>query len=133
MRARGRGQIAITSSLASYGGILGSAAYGASKAAATYLAEAMHLAGVEHGIRVQVIHPGFVQTAMTGHAKSFDMPFLMTPDAAARRICTGLANGGFEIAFPRRLVWPFKIARLLPYSPFLLLMRHVTGRALKGK
>ena len=130
MHARGRGQIAITSSLASYGGIAGSAAYGASKAAVTYLAEALHVVGTPRNVRVQVIHPGFVGTAMTSYDAKFDMPFLMTPEAAARRIADGLACGGFEIVFPRRLAWPFKAARLLPYALFLPLMRRASSRAL---
>ena len=40
---RGRGQIAITSSLAGYGGIPGSMAYGASKAALIYMAEVLRM------------------------------------------------------------------------------------------
>ena len=130
MHSRGRGQIAITSSLASYGGIAGSAAYGASKAAVTYLAEALHVVGTPRNLRVQVIHPGFVGTAMTSYDAKFDMPFLMTPEAAACRIADGFARGGFEIVFPRRLAWPFKAARLLPYALFLPLMRRATSRAL---
>ena len=40
MERRGRGQIALTSSLAGYGGIEGSMAYGSTKAALIYMAEA---------------------------------------------------------------------------------------------
>ena len=130
MRAHGRGQIALTSSLAAYCGIAGSAAYGASKAAVTYLAEASHLVCAPDNIRIQVIHPGFVQTAMTASNAPFDMPFLMDADAAARRICDGLERGGFDIVFPRRLAWTFKAACLLPYAILLPVMRRVTRRAL---
>jgi hypothetical protein len=56
------------------------------------------------------------------------MPFMMSADDAAARICAGLARGGFEIAFPRRLVWPMKLAGLLPYPLWLRVMALATSR-----
>ncbi len=131
MRSRRKGHIAITSSLAGYGGIPGSLAYGASKAALISMAEALRLSVDDDGINVQIINPGFVETAMTAHNNFFEMPFLMTAEAAAQRICDGFEHGGFEITFPRRLAWTFKAARLLPYGLFLPLMKRATRRALK--
>jgi len=131
MRKRRRGQIAITSSLAGYGGIPGSTAYGATKAASINMAEALHLTLDDEGLNVQIVNPGFVATAMTAHNDFFDMPFLMTADEAAKVICSGFKRGGFEITFPRRLAWTFKAARLLPYPLYLPLMKRATRRALK--
>ncbi len=93
MRARGRGQIAINASLAGYGGIPGSTAYGATKAALIYMAEALKLTYAPKGLTVQIINPGFVGTEMTAHNTHFEMPFLMDAERAARIICDGFRAG----------------------------------------
>jgi NAD(P)-dependent dehydrogenase (short-subunit alcohol dehydrogenase family) len=129
MTLRGKGQIAITSSLAGYGGIPGSLAYGSTKAALIYMAEALRLTYQDAGLRIQIVNPGFVRTAMTDHNTSFRMPFIIDADAAARIICDGFERGGFEITFPRRLAYAFKAARLLPYPLFFALMERATRRA----
>lgn len=131
MTRRRKGQIAITSSLAGYGGIPGSLAYGATKSALIYMAEALKLTYERAGLRIQIVNPGFVRTPMTDHNTSFAMPFIMAADAAAAIICDGFERGGFEIAFPRRLAYLFKAARLLPYPLFFRLMDKATRRARK--
>lgn len=128
MTRRGRGQIAMTSSLAGYGGIPGSTGYGATKAALIVMAEALRLTYEERGLTVQIVNPGFVRTPMVGHV-DFEMPFLMEPEEAASIICDGFARAGFEITFPRRLAYAFKFATLLPYPLFLWIMRRATARA----
>ena len=132
MKARGRGQIAITSSLAGYGGIPGSIAYGASKAALIYMAEVLRMTAPA-GLTIQIVNPGFVETPMTAPNKDFDMPFIMSAEQAARIICDGFEKGGFEIAFPKRLAYLFKAARLLPYPLLIPLMRRAAGRARRDK
>ena len=127
MLGRGRGQIAIVASLAGYGGIPGSLAYGAAKSAMITMAEALRLTHADAGLTIQVINPGFVRTAMTA-PNDYPMPFMMSAEAAAARIATGLARGGFEIAFPRRLAWPAKAATLLPYRAWLPLMARASRR-----
>lgn len=128
MMRRGKGQIAVTSSLAGYGGIAGSAAYGATKAALIYLAEALKLTYARNDLTIQIVNPGFVQTEMTDHVK-FKMPFLMSAEQAAGLVCDGFEKGGFEIAFPRRLAYAFKALRLLPYSLYFPLMERAARRA----
>jgi NAD(P)-dependent dehydrogenase (short-subunit alcohol dehydrogenase family) len=128
MERRGGGQIAVTSSLAAYGGVPGSLAYGASKAALIYMAEVLRMTHEPLGLTIQVVNPGFVATPMTAPNADFDMPFIMSAEDAAKIICEGFETGGFEIAFPRRLAWTFKAARLLPYPLFFPLMRRVTRR-----
>ncbi len=125
MKPRGRGQIAINSSLAGYSGIPGSAGYGASKAAVTYLAEALKLTYDRAGLGFQVVTPGFVRTEMTAHA-DFPMPFLMEAEQAATIICDGFERAGFEITFPRRLAYAVKLASILPYPLCFFLMRRIT-------
>lgn len=101
MRRRGRGQIALVSSAASFRGMPGAPAYSASKAAVRAYGEALRGALAPSGIRVSVICPGFVRSRMTD-ANSFPMPFLMDADRAARIIRRGLERDRGRIAFP----WP---------------------------
>ncbi len=128
MKRRGKGQIALTSSLAGYGGIAGSRAYGSAKAALIYMAEALRLSYEQAGLTIQVVNPGFVHTPMTAQ-NDFAMPFIMGADRAARIICDGFEKNGFEIMFPRRLAYAFKAMCLLPYALFFPLMRRAAERA----
>ncbi len=130
MLPRRLGQIALVASLAGYGGIPGSVAYGSSKAALITMAEALRLTHLRDGLTIQVVNPGFVRTAMTA-PNDYPMPLMMSAEAVAERIAAGLRRGGFEIAFPRRLVWAAKAAGLLPYPLWLALMAQVTRRALR--
>jgi len=131
MKARRAGQIAITSSIAGYGGIPGSLGYCASKAALISMAQTLRITLAEEGITMQVVDPGFVETEMTKANDYFDMPFLMNAEAAAKRIVTGFENGGFEITFPRRLAWFAKAVALLPYPLYLPVVERITRRARK--
>ena len=127
MLSRRRGQIAIVASLAGYGGVPGSASYGAAKAALITLAEALRMTHGRNGVTVQVVNPGFVETAMTA-PNDYPMPFMMSAAAAAARVAKGLAAGRMEITFPRRLAWTMKTANLLPYWLWLPLMARATRR-----
>jgi NAD(P)-dependent dehydrogenase (short-subunit alcohol dehydrogenase family) len=122
MQARGRGQIAIVGSLIGYGGVPNAYAYGPSKAAAISLAVGLRFLAQPHGVRVQVINPGYVKTDLTANNR-YPMPFLMECDEACRRICDGLARGGFEIRFPRRLALLARLMQSLPYPLFFALFR----------
>lgn len=128
MLPRGKGQIALVGSLAGYGGIPGSLAYGSAKAATIHMAETLRLTYARRGLTIQLVNPGFVETAMTA-PNPYPMPFMMSPDKAAAVICDGLARGGFEVTFPRRLVWPMKWAFALPYPLWFPLMDRATRRA----
>ena len=126
MKASGRGHVAMMSSVAGFGGIPTSAAYGASKAALINMAESLKFDFDKLDIRIQVINPGFVETPATG-VNPFAMPALMDVDDAAWRIARGLARGGFQVTFPKRLVWLAKAARLLPYALYFPLIAAATG------
>jgi short-subunit dehydrogenase len=127
MIARGRGQVAVVSSVAGYVGLPRAAAYGSSKAALINMCESLRFGLEPLGVGVQVICPGFVHTPLTAK-NDFPMPFVIEADDAARRICDGLASERFEVAFPRRMVWLLKTLRLLPYSLFFKLVGKGTGR-----
>jgi len=110
---RGRGKLVLVASIAGYFGLPKAGAYGATKAAILHLAESLRYELAPHGVAVQVVCPGFVTTPLTA-ANRFPMPGLMSAPAAAARLADGLASDRFEIAFPRRLVWPMKLLGLLP-------------------
>jgi short-subunit dehydrogenase len=122
MRARGRGQIAIVGSLIGYGGVPNAYAYGPSKAAVISLAVGLKFPGDAQNVRIQIVNPGYVRTPLTA-GNRYPMPFLMEADAAARRVCDGLARGGFEIRFPRRFALLVRAAQSLPYPLFFALFR----------
>jgi len=113
MGARGRGQLALMSSLAGRRGLPGAAAYCASKAAVRVLAESLRLDWAPRGVRVSAILPGFVDTPLT-RRNAFAMPWLMSPDHAAERIRRGLERDRAEIVFPRRLAVAVRLVTLLP-------------------
>ncbi len=99
MISRKSGQIAIISSLAGYRGLPGAPAYCASKAAVRAWGEALRADLAPHGVKVNVVMPGFIRTPMTD-ANNFRMPFLMTAEKAAAIILRGLAADRARISFP---------------------------------
>ena len=99
MIARRHGQIAIISSLAAHRGFPGAPAYSGSKAAVKVWGEALRADLAPHGVKVNVVMPGFIKSPMTD-ANDFPMPFLMLADKAAEIIRRGLAADRARIAFP---------------------------------
>ena len=113
MRGRGRGQIAIMSSIAGIRGLPSAPAYAASKAAVKAYGEGLRGSLAADGVRLSVICPGFVKSPMTA-ANRFPMPFLMEADKAAGIILSGLAREAPLIAFPWPLVWGMRLLSALP-------------------
>lgn len=101
MVARGRGQLAVMSSLASFAAWPGAPAYSASKAAVRVYAEALHGALAPRGVTVSALCPGFIRTPMTA-VNGYKMPFMMEPAHAAAIIAKGLTKKAVRIAFPWR-------------------------------
>lgn len=126
MRTSGRGQVAITSSVAGYGGLPTSAAYGATKAALTNMAASLKFDLDLMNIHIQIVHPGFIDTPAT-ESNPFPMPFLMDVDDAARRLVKGLKSKSFEITFPKRFTYWLKAINLLPYPVYFWIVKRATG------
>lgn len=99
MSDRGRGQVAIVSSVAAFRGLPGAPAYCASKAAVRSWGEGLRVRYARQGIAISVICPGFVESRMTA-GNPFPMPFLMDSDRAAAIIRRGLARNRSRIGFP---------------------------------
>ena len=127
MRARRRGQIVVVGSVAGFGPLPTSAAYGASKAALTHLLAARHRDLKREGVLLQLCSPGFIQTPMIA-ANRFPTPFLLSPDQAAKRLVAGLSHQGFEQVFPWPVAWATKLLCLLPWGPYLWLTDAITRR-----
>lgn len=111
--ARGRGRIAIVSSIAGYRGLPYSPAYSASKAGARAYGEAIRAMLGPHGIPVTVICPGFFSSPMTDRFKG-PTPFLFTLDRTAFIVKRGIDAGRSRVAFPSILVLGLQLADLLP-------------------
>ncbi|MDQ0561466.1 NAD(P)-dependent dehydrogenase (short-subunit alcohol dehydrogenase family) [Rhizobium mesoamericanum] len=126
MKAKGQGQIAIVSSVAGYGGLPSSAAYGATKAALINMAESLKFDLDKMGIRIQLINPGFSDTPATKN-NEFPLPPLASLEEAAEQISTGLKSRGFEITFPKRVTYMMKLVNLLPYGLYFRLINRSTG------
>lgn len=122
---RGRGHLAVVSSLAGYRGLPNAAAYGATKAALINMCEALKPDLDRAGVKLSVINPGFVKTPLTDK-NEFPMPFLVSVETAAERIIRGLETGRFEITFPRRFACILKVLRLAPYGLYFHLTRKMT-------
>jgi NAD(P)-dependent dehydrogenase (short-subunit alcohol dehydrogenase family) len=93
MTARRRGAILITGSLAAETGMVGNIGYLASKHAALGIARAVAMEAAPHGVRCNVINPGFIDTPMLADVpESFRLQMagrvpqkrIGTPEEAAR-------------------------------------------------
>lgn len=123
---RGSGRLAITASVAGYGGLPSGLVYGATKAALINFAETLYLDLAPRGVAVHLINPGFVKTPLTD-LNEFKMPALIETGEAAREILAGIEAGAFEIHFPKRFTFILKLLNLLPYRAYFPLVHRITG------
>lgn len=125
LRSR-QGHISLISSVAGFGGLPNSLAYGPTKAALINLAETLYLDLHAQGLGVSLINPGFVDTPLTQN-NGFHMPALISAEEAAREIVKGWSKGSFDIHFPKRFTRVMKLLRLLPYPLYFAAVRRFTG------
>ena len=130
MLAEGRGRIVGTASVAGYRGIPGAEAYGATKAALLNLFESLRGSLGPRGVVVQTVAPGFVRTPMTDR-NTFPMPFMVSPEEAARAIADGLAKDKAEIVFPLPMMLAMKAARLVPVRAWTAATAAMTRRGMR--
>ena len=113
MIERRSGRFAGVASIAGLRGLPTAASYSASKAAMQAFLEASRVELKPYGVGVTIVNPGFVATPMT-EKNRFWMPFLMTPEKAARVIADGLERGKRVIEFPRPMSLFMRFMRYLP-------------------
>lgn len=123
--AQGSGHVSLISSVAGYVGLPKALAYGPTKAALHNLAQVLYLDLHPKGLGVSVINPGFVQTPLTAQ-NDFQMPALMTPEAAAKAMVRGWARGQFEIHFPKRFTLWLKLLRCVPVRWYFWAVQRLT-------
>jgi len=99
MKQRGRGQIAVISSLAGFRGMPTAVSYSAAKNAVRALGDALRPTLKAYGIGVNVICPGFIKTPLTD-VNPFPMPFLMSAEKAAKVIAGAIAKNKKRLLFP---------------------------------
>ena len=122
------GQISIVSSIAGYRGLPNSSGYGPSKAALTNFAESIYFDFKKFNVRVTLISPGFIKTALTDK-NEFKMPFLKDTNYAAEKIYDGLVNkNAFEIIFPPQIAFIYKIFQILPNRVYNYLVNRFVNK-----
>ncbi len=99
MIARGRGSVALMSSLAGFRGWPGAPAYTASKAAIRVYGEGLRGSLAHTGVKIHVVCPGFVKSRITD-VNEFPMPLLISAERAAVIIANGITRNKGRIAFP---------------------------------
>ena len=125
LRAQGRQPfVSLVGSVAGYGGLPTSLAYGPTKAALINLAQNLYLDLRDKGVGVSIINPGFVETPLTAK-NTFPMPALQTPEQAAQHIVKGWERGAFEIHFPKRFTLGLKLLSLMPYWLYFKLVGQI--------
>jgi short-subunit dehydrogenase len=127
MIGRGRGQIGIISSLAGFIPMPDVPSYCASKAAVLSYGLGLRAAVENHGVRVNVICPGFVTTPMIASQPGWK-PLEMPAEKAAELTLRGLAANRAVIAFPRVFAAMSWIGGILPDR-----VRRFTSRPFRFK
>lgn len=113
MIARRSGNIIIISSMAGLLGLSSSPSYSASKGAIKLFGEALAAYLHKHNVKVTIALPGFIKTPMTD-VNNFPMPFMTTPEKAAKKIILAASKGKLIIAFPLIIYIFLKIINILP-------------------
>jgi NAD(P)-dependent dehydrogenase (short-subunit alcohol dehydrogenase family) len=113
MAARGSGQLVAISSLAAYRGLPKSAAYCASKASLSSFFESLRIDLIGSGVKVTIIHPGFIKTPLTAGRKA-DMPYLMELDDAVNKILGAIEKQKKSYAFPWQLATIVRAGMIMP-------------------
>ena len=113
MIAKGAGHIVLVGSLSGFRGLPGAIGYSASKAGLMTLAESMQADLRTSPIQVQLINPGFIKTRLTDK-NDFNMPFIMSPQDAAKEVFDHMNTDDFKKSFPMFFSWVFRLSQFMP-------------------
>lgn len=117
MVARGWGTLVGIASVAGIRGLPGHGAYCASKAALISYCESLRGELRPSGVKVITICPGYIATPLTQNNR-YKMPFLMQPQAFARRALVAIEAADSYCVIPWQMGWVAKLLRLLPNALF---------------
>ena len=115
LRARGRGQIGLMSSLAAWRGMALTPAYSASKAGVKAYGEALRDLLAPEGLGVSVICPGFVDTPMSDRFPRH-RPGMISAEQAAEKIVAGMNANKAYVAFPKSFILGLRLLNVLPFD-----------------
>jgi short-subunit dehydrogenase len=128
MRQRRSGQVVLMSSLAAYFGLPVTPTYSASKAALKAYGEALRGWLQPEGVRVNVVMPGYVDSAMC-RAMPGPKPLLWLPDKAARVMRRQLAADKARISFPFPLSFGCWLLSIGHPATAIFILRQLDYRA----
>lgn len=145
MARQGFGHIVNTSSVAAFFPDPGNAPYVTAKHALLGLSLSLRLEGVDLGVKVSVVCPGFVQSNVYDNAGVVNLPALaalrgrdrqqalgapermMAPERAARVIMDGVARNTPVIVFPATMRWARRLYLVWPRPVEQALVRKWRG------
>lgn len=113
MVAKDAGHIVLVGSLSGFRGLPGAIGYCSSKAGMMSLAESMQADLRTSSIDVQLINPGFIKTRLT-EKNDFNMPFIMSPEDAAKEVFDHMNTDTFKKSFPLMFSWVFRLSQFMP-------------------
>ena len=113
MVAKNAGHIVLVGSLSGFRGLPGAIGYSSSKAGMMSLAESMQADLRTSPINVQLINPGFIKTRLTDK-NDFNMPFIMSPEDAAKEVFEHMNTDHFKKSFPMYFSWVFRLSQFMP-------------------
>jgi short-subunit dehydrogenase len=124
MLARGRGHLVGVSSVAVLSPVPGGSVYRATKTGLTAFLENLRAELGGTGVRVTVVHPGFVRTPLAD-AFTITPPFVLEADEAARIISRRLRRAPARIDFPTVVVLAMRFMGSLPAFVRDVIIRRV--------
>ena len=113
MVAKNAGHIVLVGSLSGFRGLPGAIGYCSSKAGMMALAESMQADLRTSPIDVQLVNPGFIKTRLTDK-NDFNMPFIMSPEDAAKEVFDHMNTDTFKKSFPLVFSWVFRLSQFMP-------------------
>ena len=119
--------LAVISSSASFLPLPRAEAYGASKAALSYMVQALRLELIREHFTLTLINPGFVKTPLTDK-NDFPMPLMISVEQASDRIRRGLAQKKSELHFPKRFTLLLKLLSWLPTPLWTMIGQKLVRR-----
>ncbi|SEL76506.1 hypothetical protein SAMN05216359_11638 [Roseateles sp. YR242] len=129
MRERRSGTLVGIASVAGVRGLPGHGAYSSSKAAVFTYCESLRGECRPDGVRVVTIAPGYIDTPLTRQNR-YRMPFLMQPEAFAKRAFEAIEAG----ARVRFIPWQMGVvARVMHVLPGAVFDRLLVGRPRKHR
>lgn len=116
------------SSSAAYTALPRAEAYGASKAALSYLSNGLAIDLKQKVKAVTLVNPGFVATPLT-NKNDFPMPMIVSCEYASDKIRQGILNQQAEIHFPKKFTFILKAIALLPVAVQRAIIQKMTRKA----